>query len=108
MDAREVSDALHHWRSVRHRGTVAVDLVLVVVVYVALTSGPMTGMLCGTAAGLAQDALSTGVIGAPLPMDRIVAGLDTAASALDGASVRLRRRGAALAMLRPSRPARRS
>ena len=35
------------------RGTVAVDLVLVVVVYVALTSGPMTGMLCGTAAGLA-------------------------------------------------------
>jgi rod shape-determining protein MreD len=45
------------------RGTVAVDLVLVVVVYVALTSGPVTGMLCGTAAGLAQDALSTGVIG---------------------------------------------
>jgi rod shape-determining protein MreD len=45
------------------RGTVAVDLVLVVVVYVALTSGPVTGMLSGTAAGLAQDALSTGVIG---------------------------------------------
>jgi rod shape-determining protein MreD len=45
------------------RGTVAVDLVLVVVVYVALTSGPVTGLLCGAAAGLAQDALSSGIIG---------------------------------------------
>jgi rod shape-determining protein MreD len=45
------------------RTTVAVDLVLVVVVYVALTSGPVTGLLAGTAAGLAQDALSSGVIG---------------------------------------------
>ena len=45
------------------RGTVAVDLVLVVVVYVALTLGPVTGLLSGAAAGLAQDALSTGVIG---------------------------------------------
>ena len=45
------------------RGTVAVDLVLVVVVYVGLTSGPVTGLLSGTAAGLVQDALSSGVIG---------------------------------------------
>ena len=45
------------------RGTVAVDLVLVVVVYVALTSGPVTGLLTGTFAGLVQDALSSGVIG---------------------------------------------
>jgi rod shape-determining protein MreD len=45
------------------RGTVAVDLVLVVVVYVALTSGPVTGLLTGTVAGLIQDALSSGVIG---------------------------------------------
>jgi rod shape-determining protein MreD len=45
------------------RGTMAVDLVFVVVVYVALTSGPVTGMVTGTFAGLAQDALSTGVIG---------------------------------------------
>ena len=45
------------------RGTFAVDLVLVVVVYVALTWGPATGLLCGTFAGLAQDALSTSVIG---------------------------------------------
>src|SRR5215831_13403540 len=45
------------------RGPVAVDLVLVVVVYVALTSGPVTGLLSGTFAGLVQDALSSGVIG---------------------------------------------
>lgn len=45
------------------RGTVAVDLVLVVVVSAALTSGPVTGLLTGTFAGLVQDALSTGVIG---------------------------------------------
>src|SRR5437868_1197657 len=45
------------------RGTVAVDLVLVVVVYVALTSGPVTGLLSGTLAGLIQDALSSGIIG---------------------------------------------
>lgn len=45
------------------RGTAAVDLVLVVVVYVALTSGPVTGLLAGTCAGLAQDALSSGIIG---------------------------------------------
>ena len=36
---------------------------LVVVVYVALTSGPATGLLAGTFAGLVQDALSSGVIG---------------------------------------------
>lgn len=44
-------------------GTIAVDLVLVVVVYVALTSGPGTGLLTGTFAGLVQDALSSHVIG---------------------------------------------
>ena len=45
------------------RGTVAVDLVLVVVVYVALTSGPVKGLLAGAVAGLVQDALSSGLIG---------------------------------------------
>jgi rod shape-determining protein MreD len=45
------------------RGAFAVDLVLVAVVYVALTSGPVAGMLSGTVAGLMQDALSSGVIG---------------------------------------------
>jgi rod shape-determining protein MreD len=44
-------------------GAVAVDLILVVVVYVALVSGPVAGLLAGAAGGLAQDALSTGVIG---------------------------------------------
>jgi rod shape-determining protein MreD len=44
-------------------GTIAVDLVLVVVVYVALRSGPATGLLTGTFAGLVQDALSSNVIG---------------------------------------------
>ena len=44
-------------------GAAVLDLVLVVVVYVALTNGPVTGMLTGSAAGLIQDALSIGVIG---------------------------------------------
>jgi rod shape-determining protein MreD len=44
-------------------GTAALDLVLVVVVYVALTSGPITGMFAGSLAGIIQDALSSGVIG---------------------------------------------
>jgi rod shape-determining protein MreD len=45
------------------RGAVVVDLVLVVVVYVALSSGPVTGLLAGTVAGLVQDVLSSGVVG---------------------------------------------
>ena len=45
------------------QGAVAVDLVLVVVVYVALTSGPVAGLLAGTAGGLVQDALSSGILG---------------------------------------------
>lgn len=45
------------------RGTAALDLVLIVVVYVALTSGPVVGLLAGSAAGLVQDALSSGVLG---------------------------------------------
>ena len=44
-------------------GSAAIDLVLVVVVYVALTMGPVSGMLAGSAAGLIQDSLSSGVIG---------------------------------------------
>ncbi len=44
------------------RGTVAVDLVLVAVVYVALTSGPVTGMFTGTVAGLIQDSLAASSI----------------------------------------------
>jgi len=45
------------------RGPFVVDLILVAVVYVALTAGPVAGLLSGAAAGLAQDALSSGFIG---------------------------------------------
>lgn len=44
-------------------GSAAIDLVLVIVVAVALTTGPMTGLLAGSVAGIVQDALSSGVIG---------------------------------------------
>jgi rod shape-determining protein MreD len=44
-------------------GSVAIDLVLVAVVSVALTMGPVSGMLTGTVAGLIQDSLSSGVLG---------------------------------------------
>ena len=43
---------------------VVLGTTLAVVVYVALTSGPETGLLTGAFAGLVQDALSTtGVVG---------------------------------------------
>jgi rod shape-determining protein MreD len=45
------------------RSPVAVDLVLVVVVYAALAGGPVTGLLTGAFAGLVQDTMSTGVVG---------------------------------------------
>ncbi len=45
------------------RWATAVDFTLVVVVYVALSSGPVAGLLTGAGAGLVQDALSSGVIG---------------------------------------------
>ncbi len=45
------------------RGAAAVDFTLVVVVYVALSAGSVSGLLTGAAAGLVQDALATGVIG---------------------------------------------
>lgn len=41
----------------------ALDLVLIVVVYLALISGPVAGLLLGMTAGLIQDALSSGIIG---------------------------------------------
>lgn len=41
----------------------AIDLVTVTVIYFALGSGPAAGILIGSAAGLAQDALSGGVLG---------------------------------------------
>ncbi len=44
-------------------GATLVNLVLVAVIYVALAFGAVTGMLAGTAGGLAQDALAGGIIG---------------------------------------------
>jgi rod shape-determining protein MreD len=44
-------------------GGTRVNLVLVAVVYVALAFGPVTGLLAGTAGGLAQDALAGGIVG---------------------------------------------
>ena len=45
------------------RGTAALDLVLVVVIYIAISWGANAGLLAGAAAGLAQDALSSGILG---------------------------------------------
>lgn len=44
-------------------GSTAIDLVLVAVIGVALSTGPLSGMLAGSVAGLIQDALSSGVLG---------------------------------------------
>jgi rod shape-determining protein MreD len=45
------------------RGSIGVDLVLVAVVFLSLRAGPTPGILSGTVAGLAQDALTTGIVG---------------------------------------------
>jgi rod shape-determining protein MreD len=44
-------------------GNLAVNLVLVAVVYLALMYGPVTGMLAGMVGGLAQDTIAGGIIG---------------------------------------------
>ena len=44
-------------------GARMVNLVVVAVVYTALVFGPVTGMMAGTAGGLAQDALAGGIVG---------------------------------------------
>ena len=44
-------------------GAIAVNLVLVAVVYLALAYGAVTGTLAGMAGGLAQDALAGGIVG---------------------------------------------
>ena len=45
------------------RSSTPIDLVLIVVVYVGIKSGPTTGVLAGTVAGLIQDALGGGILG---------------------------------------------
>lgn len=49
--------------SLAFQGNTGIDLVLIVVVFVAIKSGPVTGVLAGTVAGLIQDALSSGILG---------------------------------------------
>jgi len=44
-------------------GPIAVNLVLVAVVYLALAYGAVTGLLAGTIGGLAQDAFAGGIVG---------------------------------------------
>lgn len=44
-------------------GAIAVNLVLVAVIYLALAYGAVTGMLAGTIGGLVQDALGGGIVG---------------------------------------------
>src|SRR6187402_2661464 len=41
----------------------SLDLVLIVLVYVAIKSGPATGLLAGTVEGLIQDSLTSGILG---------------------------------------------
>lgn len=45
------------------RSSTPIDLVLIVVVYVGIKSGPTTGVVAGTVAGLIQDALAGGILG---------------------------------------------
>jgi rod shape-determining protein MreD len=45
------------------RETATLDFVLIAVVYLSLTSGPTTGVVAGSVAGLIQDALSSGIMG---------------------------------------------
>ena len=49
--------------SLAFRGSTGIDLVLIVVVFVAIKSGPVTGLMAGTVAGLIQDSLSSGILG---------------------------------------------
>ena len=42
---------------------ITLDLVLIVVVLVALSAGPLSGLVAGTVGGIAQDSLSGGIIG---------------------------------------------
>jgi len=44
-------------------GSIAVNLVLVAVVYLALSYGAVTGLLTGAIGGIAQDALAGGIVG---------------------------------------------
>lgn len=61
-------------------GVAPVDLVLVLAVYLSLTSGPSAGLLAASAAGLVQDSLSSGILGIGALAKTIVAYLAGIAS----------------------------
>ena len=61
-------------------GTAAVDLVLVLPIYIALTSGAGAGLLAASVAGLVQDSLSSGILGIGALAKTIVAYLAGVAS----------------------------
>jgi len=70
-------------------GANLIDLVLVAVVYIALTGGPGAGLIAGTIAGLAQDSLAaTGVsvvaIGAGVMTARSIIGIGGLAKTVVG------------------------
>jgi rod shape-determining protein MreD len=44
-------------------GAIAVNLVLVAIVYIALANGAVTGLLAGMLGGLAQDSIAGGIVG---------------------------------------------
>lgn len=61
-------------------GTAAIDLVLVLAVYLSLRSGASAGLLAASAAGLIQDSLSSGILGIGALAKTIVAYLAGVAS----------------------------
>jgi rod shape-determining protein MreD len=63
MAAILIAIGLQTTLSTQRFGNGALDLVLIVVVYIAIKSGPSTGLLAGTVAGLIQDSLSSGILG---------------------------------------------
>ena len=63
MAAILVAIGLQTTLSTQGFGNGALDLVLIVVVYIAIKSGPSTGLVAGTVAGLIQDSLTSGILG---------------------------------------------
>ena len=61
-------------------GTAAVDLLLVLPIYIALTAGAGSGLLAASLAGLLQDSLSSGILGIGALAKTIVAYLAGVAS----------------------------
>jgi rod shape-determining protein MreD len=61
-------------------GTAAVDLVLVLPIYIGLTSGAGAGLLAASVVGLVQDSLSSGILGIGALAKTIVAYLAGVAS----------------------------